>query len=74
MSKNFQDILKELRESKKITQKEVAKAIKVNERTYCNYETGRTEPDIKTLIRLADYYNVSMDILTGRHIVANQTD
>ena len=31
-----------------------------------NYEIGRTEPDIKTLIKIADYFNVSLDYLCDR--------
>ena len=32
----------------------------------CNYEKGKSEPNIETLIKLADYYNVTLDYLVGR--------
>ena len=47
----------------KKTQKQVANDILVSPKTYNNYENGNTEPDFKTLIKLADYFNVSTDYL-----------
>lgn len=34
--------------------------------TYTNWEAGRSEPDVSTLIKLSDIYNVSLDNLVGR--------
>ena len=42
--------LKEYRIKSNMTQKEVAKALNITQAGYGNYETGRTEPDINTLI------------------------
>lgn len=58
--------LKYLRESELLTQSEVAKAIFVAQRTYSYYETEEHDIPTKTLIRLADFYNVSVDYLLGR--------
>ena len=58
--------LKELRKIKKISQDEVAKLLNVSQKTYCNYESGYTEPTIDTLCKLADMYQVSLDYLVGR--------
>lgn len=58
--------LKQLRISEGKTQVEIAKAINITQYTYSNYETGYTEPNIETLIKLADYYGVSLDYLVGR--------
>ena len=58
--------LKILRKQAGLTQGEVAKLINVNQRTYSGYETKFSEPNIETLIKLADYYNVSLDYLVGR--------
>lgn len=59
-------VLKQLRKERNIKQKDIAIAIKVNERTYSNYENGRTQPDLDTLISIADYYKTSTDYLLGR--------
>lgn len=61
------NVLKELRETKNMKQREIANIIGVTQRTYSNYETGTREPDIETLIRIADFYGISLDMLTGRY-------
>ena len=53
--------LQELRGNK--TRKETAKLLNLPERTYCNYENEITEPNINTLKKIADYYQVSLDYL-----------
>ena len=58
--------LKELRESKGLKQKEVAKIIGYSEISYARYEKGEREPDISTLCKLAEYFNVTVDYLIGR--------
>ena len=58
--------LKQLRLSEQKTQKEIAEIINTTQYTYSNYETGYTQPTIETLVKLADYYNVSIDYLVGR--------
>ena len=58
--------LKELRESKGLTQKEVAEIIGYSEVSYARYEKGEREPDISTLCKLAEYFNVTVDYLIGR--------
>lgn len=58
--------LKELRESKGLTQKEVAEIIGYSEISYGRYENGKREPDISTLCKLAEYFNVTVDYLIGR--------
>ncbi len=67
MKNNLQNVLKQLRTEKKITQTEVAKALNISQRTYSNYETGSREPSIETLIDMADYFNISIDLLVGRY-------
>lgn len=58
--------LKELREQKKITQTQLAKETNIPMISYTRYENGITEPSVQILIKLADYYNVSLDYLVGR--------
>lgn len=67
----LQDILKELRQQHNVTAKAVAEAVGILPDTYRSYETGRREPNLKTLVLIADYFHVSTDYLLGR---APQTD
>ena len=57
--------LRELREQKGVTQKEVASAVGCTPTVYSRYERGEREPDISTLCSLADYFEVSTDVLIG---------
>ena len=57
--------LRELRERKGVTQKEVATAVGCTATVYSRYERGEREPDISTLCSLADYFNVSIDSIIG---------
>lgn len=63
---SFGERLKELRTLKQITQKELANIIGINERSYQNYEINASTPNYKTLLFIADYFNVSLDYLVGR--------
>lgn len=58
--------LKELREQKKISQIKLTQELNISPITYNRYETGKREPNIETLIKLADFYNVTLDYLVGR--------
>lgn len=58
--------LKELRTKDKLTQKQVSQYLNTSETNYNRYELGKVEPDINTLIKLADFYHCSLDELVGR--------
>lgn len=58
--------LKELRQNSNLTQEELAKKLGFSRDTYKNYEQHRTEPNIQTLIHIADFYNISLDYLCER--------
>lgn len=58
--------LKELRNENKLNQSDLARIIKTSQQNYNRYENEKVEPDIKTLIKLANYYNVSLDYLCDR--------
>ncbi len=58
--------LRELRQKRKLTQEEMSKILNLGSTTYKNYENNITEPNISTLIKLADFYHVSLDELVGR--------
>ena len=61
----FKDILKQLRKSNKLTQKELAENIGVSEITIRSYESGRRLPNSETLVKLENYFNVSGAYLRG---------
>lgn len=58
--------LKEIRKSKGISQLKMAMDLNTNQNTISRYETGEREPGITELIRIADYFNISVDYLLGR--------
>ena len=58
--------LKDYRKSKDITQEEMSKILNLGSTTYKNYENNITEPNIATLVKLADYFHVTIDELVGR--------
>lgn len=60
--------LRQLRDETKITQKALAKRLAIDRTTYIGYEKDRREPDIETIIKIANYYSVTLDYLVGRTI------
>lgn len=58
--------LKELRKEKGISQLRLATELNTSQNTISRYETGEREPGIDELIKIADYFNVSVDYLIGR--------
>lgn len=58
--------IRDLREDKDEKQKNVADYLGIKQTTYSKYELGRINIPIEMLIKLADYYNVSLDYLVGR--------
>ncbi len=55
--------LRSIREDRDIRQKEVAKYLNVSQNTYSQYETGVISLTAEVLIKLADFYDVSIDYL-----------
>ncbi len=58
--------LKELRKKKNISQLKLALDLNMNQNTISRYENLDRQADYKTLIRFADYFNVTLDYLLGR--------
>jgi len=56
----------QLKSERKLLQKDIAMDTGIALRTYQYYESGEREPSASVLIALADYFNVSLDYLTGR--------
>lgn len=57
--------LKKLRNKKGVSQQKLADAIEVSQQSINKYENHKIEPDIQTLIKLADYFETSVDYLIG---------
>lgn len=57
--------LKEMRIQKGLSQREVADVLFCSTTVYSRYETGERQPSIETLIKLSDFYGVSVDCLIG---------
>lgn len=62
----FQERLFQCRKRLNKTQEAVAREIGFTLRTYVRYEHGESEPTLTSLVKLADYFDVSLDYLTGR--------
>lgn len=58
--------LKDLREDNDLTQIELAKVLNISQRGYSHYETGNNDIPTEILIKLANYYDVSIDYILGR--------
>ena len=63
---NFAERIRALRKEKGLSQEEVGSIIGLKKYAVYSYEKGRACPDMRGLIALADYFNVSMDYLAGR--------
>lgn len=64
---NFAQRLKELRNKKDVSLDQVANSIDgINKGSLSRYENGKSQPGIEATIKLADYFNCSLDYLTGR--------
>lgn len=66
-------IIKKARQEKGITQETAADALGVSRQTISNWETGRTYPDILSVIRMSDLYAVSLDRLLKEEDSVDQT-
>ena len=62
---NYAERIRALREDNDFTQTKIAQLLKVGQKTYSDYELGKTRIPIDSLIVLASFYNVSMDYICG---------
>ncbi len=58
--------LKKLRKDRNISQLKLALDLNMNQNTISRYENMEREADYETLVKIADYFNVSLDYLLGR--------
>ena len=67
----FSQRLKYLRTEKKLTQNDMAELLGITRQGYAKYENGSGEPDINSIDKLANYFNVTTDYLLGRSDIKN---
>ncbi len=58
--------LRDLREDRDITQTALAEYLGCSQQTYSRYENERVQPSLEVLVRLADYFDTSVDYLLGQ--------
>ncbi len=61
----YNERIRDIREDHTLTQQKVADLLHVGQRTYADYESGKTRIPVDSLLILARHYNVSMDYITG---------
>ena len=61
----YNERIRELREDNRFTQQNIASILSVGQRTYSDYESGKTRIPVDSLIILAKHYNVSVDYISG---------
>ncbi len=64
---NFSTILQNLRKERGFTQKELAEQLGMPQQTYQGYESGTRKVTLQLLKQLADFFDVSIDYLSGRN-------
>ena len=62
---NYRERIRALREDNDYTQTYIASILNVGQRTYADYELGKTRIPVESLIKLANFYNVDMNYITG---------
>ena len=72
MSNTIGKNIKKLRRQNAVKQDVLASSLHMRRQTISSYERGITLPSIFTLIRIADFFNVTLDELTGRTELAIQ--
>lgn len=61
----YYERIREIRDENRYTQQAIANILNIGQRTYSDYESGRTRIPVESLIILAKFYNVSMDYISG---------
>ncbi|MCI6844814.1 MAG: helix-turn-helix transcriptional regulator [Coriobacteriaceae bacterium] len=54
------------RAKKRVRQQDVADAVSIDQAALSQYENGTRVPNVETVVKLADYYGISLDTLAGR--------
>lgn len=70
----YNDILRQLRNEKGVSQQVVADYLNITKQAYSLYELGKREPDFETLLKLGEYFDVSTDYILGGEKTEDDTD
>ncbi len=62
---HYYEKIREIREDNHLTQAQVAEMLHIGQRTYSDYESGKTRIPLESIIRLARYYNVDLNYIAG---------
>lgn len=65
MIMKYLDRIRALREDKDLTQTDIANLLNIGQKTYSDYELGKTRIPFDSMLVLARFYDVSMDYLSG---------
>lgn len=65
---SFANRLKQLRKSHDITQVQLAEETNISQSLIAQYESGKKDPGLKIAIRIADYFGVTLDFISGREL------
>lgn len=68
---NCAERIRGLREDRDKTQSDIAGLLNIGQRTYCDYELGKTRIPVESLIKLAKFYNVDMNYICAITDVKN---
>lgn len=66
MEISFASNVRAMRENSRLTQQQLADKLSVTQRKISYWESGKIEPDLESLWRLADFFDVTIDELVGR--------
>ena len=61
----YYEKIREVREDRGYTQQQIAELLNVGQRTYSDYETGKTRIPLESVIALARFYDLDLNYLTG---------
>lgn len=61
----YNERIREIREDNFLTQQKIADILCIGQRTYADYESGKTRIPVDSLLTLAKFYDVSLDYITG---------
>ncbi|MCI9542532.1 MAG: helix-turn-helix transcriptional regulator [Lachnospiraceae bacterium] len=64
--------IQEIRENSSLTQQKIADLLHIGQRTYADYESGKTRIPVDNLLILVRFYNVSIDYITGANNIKSE--
>ena len=68
----YNERIREIREDNFLTQQKIADFLHIGQRTYSDYESGKTRIPVDSLLKLPRFYNVSLDYITGASDIKTQ--